>query len=166
MPNDRDHFDLSSLNARPSQGRLSATDPARRIGLSKSPTQVRMKRLEENGTITGYDARLDRAKMGQVHVAFAEVRLSDIGDASLQAFDKAVLAVPEVEECHRIASRFHELLKVRTSDIQDYRREPAERLSALPQVASTFTYVEMAAAKAGIWVFSANRAGKPVSALP
>ena len=74
--------------------------------------------------------------------------------------------MPEVEECHRIASRLGDLLKVRTSDIQDYRRVLAERLSALPQVASTSTHVEIAAAKAGIWVFSANRAEKPVSALP
>ena len=149
MPNDLDRFDLAILNALASEGRLSATELARRIGLSKSPTQARMKRLEETGTITGYGARLDRVKMGQAHVAFVEVRLSDTREAALQAFNKAILTVPEVEECHMIASRFDYLLKVRTADIQDYRRVLAERLSALPHVASTSTYVAMEAVKEG-----------------
>ncbi len=149
MPNDFDRFDLAILNALASEGRLSATELARRIGLSKSPTQARMKRLEDNGTITGYGARLDRVKMGQAHVAFVEVRLSDTREAALQAFNRAILTVPEVEECHMIASRFDYLLKVRTADIQDYRRVLAERLSALPHVASTSTYVAMEAVKEG-----------------
>ena len=48
-----------------------------------------------------------------------------------------------------IASRFDYLLKVRTGDIQDYRRVLAERISALPHVASTSTYVAMEAVKEG-----------------
>jgi Lrp/AsnC family leucine-responsive transcriptional regulator len=147
MPNDLDRFDTAILNALASEGRLSATELARRIGLSKSPTQARMKRLEDAGVITGYGARLDRVKMGQAHVAFVEVRLSDTREAALQAFNRAILTVPEVEECHMIASRFDYLLKVRTADIQDYRRVLAERLSALPHVASTSTYVAMEAVK-------------------
>ncbi|MEO6299865.1 MAG: Lrp/AsnC ligand binding domain-containing protein [Paracoccaceae bacterium] len=149
MPNDLDRFDLAILNALSAEGRLSATELARRIGLSKSPTQARMKRLEVSGTITGYGARLDRVKMGQAHVAFVEVRLSDTREAALQAFNRAIMTVPEVEECYMIASRFDYLLKVRTADIQDYRRVLAERLSALPHVASTSTYVAMEAVKEG-----------------
>jgi Lrp/AsnC family leucine-responsive transcriptional regulator len=120
---------------------------ARRIGLSKSPTQVRLRRLEELGVITGYRAVLDPIRIGQAHVAFVEVKLSDTREAALQAFNRAVLTIPEVEECHMIASRFDYLLKVRTSDIQAYRRVLAERLSALPHVASTSTYVAMEAVK-------------------
>ena len=60
-----------------------------------------------------------------------------------------MLTVPEVETCHMIASRFDCLLKVRTGDIQNYRRVLAQRISALPHVASTSTYVAMAAVKKG-----------------
>ena len=67
----------------------------------------------------------------------------------MQAFNKAVLTVPEIEECHMIASRFDYLVKVRTGDIQDYRRVLAERISALPHVTSTSTYVAMEAVKEG-----------------
>ena len=155
MPIDLDRFDQAILTALAGEGRLSATELARRIGLSKSPTQARMKRLADNGIITGYAARLNRVRIGQAHIAFVEVRLSDTREAALQAFNKSVLAVPEVvpevevEECHMIAIRFDDLLKVRTGDIQAYRRVLAERISALPHVTSTSTYVAMEAVKEG-----------------
>jgi Lrp/AsnC family transcriptional regulator, leucine-responsive regulatory protein len=142
-----DDFDHAILRHVATEGRISAVELARRIGLSKSPTQARLRRLEEAGVITGYRAVLDRVRMGQAHVAFVEVRLSDTREAALQAFNRGVLMIPEVEECHMIASRFDYLLKVRTSDIQAYRRVLAERLSALPHVASTSTYVAMEAVK-------------------
>jgi len=142
-----DSFDQAILRVLAVEGRISATELARRIGLSKSPTQARMKRLEEAGVITGYRANLDPIRMGRAHVAFVEVRLSDTREAALQAFNKAVMAVPEVEQCHMIASRFDYLLKVRTTDIQDYRRVLAEHISALPHVAGTSTYVAMEAVK-------------------
>ncbi len=144
---DLDRFDHAILRVLAVEGRISATELARRIGLSKSPTQARMKRLEEAGVITGYRANLDPIRMGLAHVAFVEVRLSDTREAALQAFNKAILAVPEVEQCHMIASRFDYLLKVRTADIQDYRRVLAEHISALPHVAGTSTYVAMEAVK-------------------
>ena len=142
-----DRFDDAILRVLAVEGRISATELARRIGLSKSPTQARMKRLEDAGIITGYRANLDPIRMGLAHVAFVEVRLSDTREAALQAFNKAVMAVPELEQCHMIASRFDYLLKVRTADIQDYRRVLAEQISALPHVAGTSTYVAMEAVK-------------------
>ncbi|NBZ87001.1 Lrp/AsnC family transcriptional regulator [Stagnihabitans tardus] len=147
MPNDLDSFDLAILAVLEGEGRLSAAEIGARVGLSKSPVQARIKRLEASGVIRGYGARLDRVAMGQAHVAFVEVRLSDTREAALQAFNRAVLAVPEVEECHMIASRFDYLLKVRTSDIQAYRRVLGERISALPHVAGTSTYVAMETVK-------------------
>jgi len=58
-----------------------------------------------------------------------------------------VILIPEVEECHMIASRFDYLLKVRTSDMTAYRRVLGEHISALPHVASTSTYVAMETVK-------------------
>jgi Lrp/AsnC family leucine-responsive transcriptional regulator len=142
-----DAFDQAILSVLEAEGRISATALAAKIGLSKSPTQARIKRLENLGVIRGYSARLDRVKTGQAHVAFVEVRLSDTREAALQAFNCAVLKVVEVEECHMIASRFDYLLKVRTADIQAYRRVLAEHISALPHVAGTSTYVAMEAVR-------------------
>lgn len=144
---DLDRFDHAILRILATEGRIPAVELARRVGLSKSPVQARMKRLEEDGVIAGYRAILDPVKMGLSHVAFVEVRLADTREAALQAFNRAVLGVPEVEQCHMIASRFDYLLKVRTADIADYRRVLAERISALPHVAQTSTYVAMEAVK-------------------
>lgn len=147
MQMDLDRFDEAIVQILAVEGRISATELARRIGLSKSPTQSRLKRLEDDGVITGYRALLDPIKLGRAHVAFVEVRLSDTRETALQAFNKAVLLIPEVEQCHMIASRFDYLLKVRTTSIADYRRVLGEKLSALPHVASTSTYVAMEAVK-------------------
>ena len=150
MPSDRvdlDRFDLAILRVLQTEGRISAVELARRIGLSKSPTQARMKRMEEVGIISGYRAILDQIRLGQAHVAFVEVRLSDTREAALASFNTAVRCVPEVEQCHMMASSFDYLLKVRTSDIQSYRRVLGETISTLPHVASTSTYVAMETVK-------------------
>ncbi len=142
-----DSFDRAILRELSADGRISVMELARRIGLSKSPTQARVKRLEGAGVILGYRALLDPIRMGQAHVAFVQLRLSDTREAALQAFNRAVAAIPEIEQCHMIAGGFDYLLKVRTADIADYRRVLAERLSALPHVAATSTYVAMEAVK-------------------
>lgn len=144
---DLDSFDRAILRELSADGRISVMELARRIGLSKSPTQARVKRLEEAGVILGYRAMLDPIRMGQAHVAFVQLRLSDTREAALQAFNRAVAAIPEIEQCHMIAGGFDYLLKVRTADIADYRRVLAEKLSALPHVAATSTYVAMEAVK-------------------
>lgn len=142
-----DRYDTAILAQLAADGRLSTTELARRVGLTKTPVQARVKRLELSGVIAGYRAVLSPIRMGLAHVAFVEVRLSDTREAALQAFNRAVRAVPEIEECHMIAGGFDYLLKVRTGDIADYRRVMAERISTLPSVAATSTYVAMEAVK-------------------
>jgi Lrp/AsnC family leucine-responsive transcriptional regulator len=138
-----DQFDRRIVAALQGDGRLSVTELAKRIGLSKTPCQVRLKRLMERGIIRGFRAVVDPARLGIGHVAFTEVKLSDTREAALTAFRRAVLGIPEVEECHMIASSFDYLLKVRTADIRSYRAVLGERISALPHVASTSTFVAM-----------------------
>jgi Lrp/AsnC family leucine-responsive transcriptional regulator len=90
---------------------------------------------------------IDRERMGEGHVAFVQVKLSDTRSDALDAFNRAVRGVPEIEQCHMIASSFDYLLKVRTKDISAYRRVLGERISALPHVAQTSTYVAMETVK-------------------
>ncbi|ANT61444.1 MULTISPECIES: Lrp/AsnC family transcriptional regulator [Roseobacteraceae] len=142
-----DRFDRAILTTLAEEGRLSITELARRIGLSKSPTQARLRRLEDLGVIRGYRAILDPIQLGLDHVAFVEVRMSDTRESSLDAFNAAVAAIPEIEQVHLIAGNFDYLLKVRTSDMRSYRRVLAEKLSTLPHVSTTSTYVAMQAVK-------------------
>lgn len=142
-----DQFDHAILNVLGGEGRISIADLARRIGLSKSPTQTRLKRLEAEGIITGYRALVDPIRLGLDHVAFVEVRLNDTREVSLTAFNAAVAKVPEIEQAHMIASNFDYLLKIRTRSMAAYRSVLAEKISTLPHVASTSTYVAMQAVK-------------------
>ena len=142
-----DRIDSKILHELSRDGRLSVTELARRVGLSKTPCQIRLRRLQDDGYILGFRAMLDPAKLGRDHVAFAEVRLSDTREPALRAFNAAARGVPEIEECHMIAGAFDYLLKVRTRDMKDYRHVLGEVISALPHVASTSSYVSMEAVK-------------------
>ena len=128
------------------------TELARRVALSKTPVQARVKRLEEQGVIKGYRAQIDPVRLGLDHVAFVEVKLSDTREKALTAFNAGVAAVPEIEECHMIAGAFDYLLKVRTRDMTRYRIVLGERISSLPHVAHTATHVAMQAVKDGGFV--------------
>lgn len=142
-----DRFDKAILRVLSAEGRLSITELARRIGLSKSPTQARLRRLEKNGVITGYRALVDPIRLGLDHVSFVELRLHDTREAALAEFNAAVRQIPEVEQAHLIAGNFDYLLKIRTPSMADYRRVLAEHISTLPHVANSSTYVAMEAVK-------------------
>lgn len=147
MTDQLDRIDRNILSALARDGRMSMSDLAAQVGLSKTPVQARVRRLEAGGYIRGYAAIIDRERMGEGHVAFVQVKLSDTRSAALEAFNRAVMAVPEIEQCHMIASSFDYLLKVRTRDIAAYRRVLGERISALPHVSQTSTYVAMETVK-------------------
>ncbi len=149
MLDELDDFDRRILAELTVDGRVTVTDLARRIGLSKTPCQIRMKRLEQRGFIRGYRAITDPAKLGAGHIAFVQVRLSDTTSPALEAFNEAARVMPEIEQCHMIAGGFDYLLKVRTRDIAAYRRVLGERLSAMPHVSQTSTFVVMEAVKDG-----------------
>ena len=138
-----DDFDRKILAILRKDGRITFTDLARQVGLSKTPCQQRVKRLVDSGLITGFRAIVDPAKVGLDHVAFAEVKLSDTREAALREFNAAVRRIAEIEECHMIASSFDYLLKVRTSDMRRYRTVLGEKISSLPHVANTSTFVVM-----------------------
>jgi Lrp/AsnC family leucine-responsive transcriptional regulator len=142
-----DRIDRNILAELAANGRLSMADLAAKVGLSKTPVQARVKRLEREGYIRGYSAVIDRERMGEGHVAFVQVKLSDTRSAALDAFNRAVQGVTEIEQCHMMAASFDYLLKIRTRDIAAYRKVLGERISALPHVAQTSTFVAMETVK-------------------
>lgn len=138
-----DIWDRKILALLVENGRMTVTDLARCVGMSKTPCQVRMRRLIDTGVIRGFRAVVDPSKVGLDNVAFAEVKLSDTREQALEAFNNAVQHIAEVEECHMIAGSFDYLLKVRTTDVRRYRIVLGEKISGLPHVASTSTFMTM-----------------------
>lgn len=143
--NDRqlDQFDRRIVDLLSRDGRMAVTDLAEKVGLSKTPCQVRLKRLIDGGVIRGFRAVVDMARLGLDHVAFTEVKLSDTREAALAEFNRGVMAIPEIEEAHMIAGNFDYLLKVRTADIRRFRMVLGEKISTLPHVSNTSTFVVM-----------------------
>lgn len=138
-----DNYDRKIIAILALDGRVSMTELAEQIGLSKTPTINRLRKLENNGYIMGYQARLNYDLLGEAHVAFMQVTLNDTSAKALSAFNRAVTKLPAVEQCHMIAGNFDYLLKVRTTDIQAYRQLMGEQVAALPHVAHTSTFVSM-----------------------
>src|SRR3546814_13487145 len=115
---DLDEFDRKLLAILGQNGRITFTALAQQVGLSKTPCQQRVKRMQESGLIVGFCAIVDPAQVGLDHVAFTEVKLSDTREAALRQFTAAVRRLPDVEVYHMIPSIFDHLLTVRTPDIR------------------------------------------------
>ncbi len=145
MPLELDDTDRRILNELIANARIPISELARRVSLSKTPVAARIRQMEEAGLITGYRALLSPIKLGMSHVTYVEVRLDDTREKALRAFNEAVRAVPEVEECYMIAGGFDYLIKIRSRDIFEYRRIMGEVISALPHVNATSSYVAMEA---------------------
>ena len=138
-----DQFDRSIIAILKTDGRITLTELASRVGLTKTPCAARVKRLESDGYILGYRAIVDSEKLGLGHIAFVEMKLTDTKLSALEAFNDAARKIPEIEQMHLIAGPFDYLVKIRTSDINAFRLVLGEKLSALPHVAHTSTFVAM-----------------------
>lgn len=138
-----DHYSEMILAVLSKEGRLPISHLAQRVGLSKTPCQSRVKKLETEGYILGYKALLNYEKIGKEQVAYAQVTLSDTRSPALEAFNVAIREIPEVEECYMIAGAFDYLVKIRSADMNAYRKILGESLSSLPYVSSTSTFVSM-----------------------
>ena len=116
-----DNVDIKLISLLTENGRETLSNLAKKVNLSISPCQTRVRRLESEGYIIGYSARVDHQKLDQEHIAFVQVSLSDTRAQALKEFNKEVNNLIAVEQCHMIAGSFDYLLKVRSSNIVDYR---------------------------------------------
>ena len=142
-----DKIDKQLIELLAENGRTTLSDLSKKVGLSVSPCQSRIKKLEEQKYILGYHAQINYQKLEKAHVAFVQVSLSNTRARALEEFNVEVGKLESVEQCHMIAGGFDYLLKVRTTDIDSYRLLLAEKISSLPYVASTSTFVSMQSVK-------------------
>lgn len=138
-----DNIDRNILKCLQEDGRISITDLSQKVNLSKTPCAERVKRLERSGLIKGYRAELSARDLGLPYVTFVQVTMDRTTTDVLDRFNSAASRIPEVEACHMIAGGFDYLLKVRTRDMDHYRRVLGDQIGGLPGVASTHTYPVM-----------------------
>ncbi len=142
-----DNIDKKILTILQQDARITLNRLSEQVGLSKTPCQIRLKRLQSDGYILGFCARVNHDKLGDNHVAFVQVTLNDTKTAALKSFNKAVQRIPQIEQCHMIAASFDYLLKVRTKDMESFRYLLGETISDLPYVKQTSTFVAMESIK-------------------
>ena len=99
-------------------GRASYQHIADQVGLSRPAVMERVKRLEDAGYITGYAARLDRARMGAPVTAFVAVRHAGSHAASDEPRMRELAQHPSVLECHQVAGEDCYILKVATPSLE------------------------------------------------
>jgi DNA-binding Lrp family transcriptional regulator len=143
-----DRVDLRILEELQTNARLSSADLAERVSLSTSPCWRRVKRLEEEGVIRSYQARLDPARLGFQVTAFVHISLDRKDASSMQEFERAVQGIPQVLSCHRISGRYDYQLRALAEDLQSYGAFGEAYINALPCVKEVYTSFVMREVKA------------------
>lgn len=138
-----DRIDRRILAALQADGRVSNVALARQVNLSPTPCLERVRRLERDGFIRGYHARLNPRLLGAGLLVFVEITLSKTSRDAFRDFREAVVDVREVIDCHLVSGNFDYLIKARVADMAAYRELLGETLLALPGVSASRSYVVM-----------------------
>ena len=138
-----DRIDQKILSALQKDGRLSNVALAKAVNLSATPCLERVRRLERDGFIESYHAKLNAKKMKADFLTFMTVSLDKTNETVFQEFKAAIADIDEIVECHMVGGGFDYLLKVRTESMADFRELMGEKLSGISSIASTSSYFVM-----------------------
>lgn len=131
---DLDDLDRAILRELQKDGGLSAAALAKRIGLSQPATWRRVRRLEDAGVIKSRYIVLDAEKLGFGVTVFLGVKLATRGRVSLDDFERAIAAIPEVQLVQHVLGLYDFRLKVVARDLADFERVLRRRIMTLPGV--------------------------------
>ena len=144
---DLDKVDRKILRLLQDNGRMSMTELAEQVGMSVSPVSERVRRLERDGVITGYAARVNPQALGLGLLVFVEIKLRSKSGNIFDDFRREVAKVPQILECYLVSGEYDYLLKVRLPDMAAYRDLLGNILLQLPAAAESRSYVVMEEAK-------------------
>ncbi len=129
-----DEIDRAFLRALAEDASLSAGALGRRFGLSQPAAWRRLRRLQEAGVLAGRRLVLDREALGFGVTVFLGVKLATKRRVSLEDFERAVSAIPEVQSVHHVLGLYDYRLRVAARDIADFERVLRRRIMVLPGV--------------------------------
>ncbi|WP_296264588.1 Lrp/AsnC family transcriptional regulator [Pseudomonas sp. UBA6562] len=143
MPIDLDRTDRALLDALQRNARLTIAELADQVALTTSPCWRRVKRLEEHGYITGYQAVLSPKALGFGVTAFVSIMMDSHGKDAAQAFEQRLMDIPQIVACHHVSGRYDFLLEVLARDLEsfgEFAREILQRLPGVKEIYSSFSY--------------------------
>jgi len=129
-----DATDLAILRLLAEDATRSAAEVGRALGMTQPATWRRIKRLTDAGVIAGRRIVVDEAALGFGVTVFLGIRLAAKGRASLEDFERAVTAIPEVQTVQHVLGQFDYRLRVRARDIADFERILRRRIMTLPGI--------------------------------
>lgn len=116
-----DQIDIKILHELQKNGRITNVELAELVNLSPSPCLIRVKKLQQEGYIIGYSARINTAKLGQALTVFTEVTLKNHRPSDFARFLAAIEKLEQVVECHLVSGGYDYLVKFVTSGISEYQ---------------------------------------------
>jgi Lrp/AsnC family transcriptional regulator, leucine-responsive regulatory protein len=143
-----DEIDLQILAQLQRDCHQSIATIAERVHLSTSACHRRIKALEDNGTITGYNAKVAPQRLGYRVEIFVELSLATQGEEAFSKFEKALRVIPEVIECYLVGGQYDYLLRIVATDTEDYERIHRQSISRLPGVSRIQSLLSLRTVKA------------------
>ena len=140
-----DEISLKILKILQEKARIPNVEVARQVGLAPSAVLERIRKLEKQGIIDGYEVRLNPKRFAKSLVAFVSVKLKQLGD-EIRVGQKLAL-IPEVQEVHYVAGEDAFLVKVRAADTEDLSRLTRDKIGAIASVRSTQTAIVLSTYK-------------------
>ncbi|WP_434628218.1 winged helix-turn-helix transcriptional regulator [Chromobacterium sp. CV08] len=138
-----DKMDRKILRILQKNGRIAMTELAEKVGLSTTPCTERVRRMERDGIIEGYYARLNPQALGGALLVFVEIKLEAKSGNIFDAFRREIMSIPEILECHLVSGDFDYLIKARIADMSMYRKLLGDILLQLPSAKESKSYVVM-----------------------
>lgn len=120
---------------------------AQQLGKSTTPVFERIKKLEKEGIIEGYTARINAKKIGLKQIVFIAISLQGHTRSYLEKFVKEINNFPEVIECHRVSGNFDYLLKLVVQDIESYETFIVTKLTLLPYIGNVQSHIALSTSK-------------------
>ena len=153
-----DDIDRRIVAALQAEGRLPMVDLAEKVGLSPTPCQRRVKRLEEDGVIARYAALVSPQAMGLGLQALVQVTLDDHSEKTVAAFEAAIRARPEVVACYAVTGDMDFQVHVLAPDLASFSEFAMKALLRMPGVRGTRSSFIMQAVKSDLaWAPQAPR---------
>lgn len=120
---------------------------AEKLGKSTTPIFERIKKLEKEGLIDGYSARINAKKVGLKQTVFIAISLQGHTRSYLEKFVNEINSFPEAIECHRVSGGFDYLLKLVVEDIEAYERFIITKLTLLPYIGNLQSHIVLSSSK-------------------
>ena len=139
LKNKLDKIDFQILRNLQTNGRISNVELANLVDISPPPCLRRVKALEDNGYIKGYNADVNSELIGFKVTVFAFVGLESQAESDLQIFENYISLFPEVRECHMLVGEIDFLLKIVAKDWDDFQNFLTTKLTQAPRVSHVKT---------------------------